>query len=36
MLYLTLTFMTFLGPYEIRDNENADGITELDNKNGIN
>ena len=25
-----------LGPYEIRDNENADGITELDNKNGIN
>ena len=25
-----------VGPYEIRDNENADGITELDNKNGIN
>ena len=28
--------VAFLGPYEIRDNENADGITELDNKNGIN
>jgi hypothetical protein len=25
-----------VGPYEIRDNENADGITELENKNGIN
>ena len=24
-----------VGPYEIRDNENADGITESDNKNGI-
>ena len=42
-LSLSITFICewFLnknnvGPYEIRDNENADGITELDNKNGIN
>ena len=28
-------FKQSIGPYDFRDNENADGITESDNKNGI-